>query len=477
MPVLLRITELSEYYAVVGTNIPYGSSLRPRNSVGYQNSKLNLLSTFMLLLLRARPSRLQSKLSSSLFIRSSSTIVFEHTCRSVFRENKLNNSRRDGESESIDLSPVKMSHTMAVTFLGTSSGGGPSDSRSCSSLALDIVVVDCAEGTTRQFMLQPERYGPRRLKSSRITKIFITHLHFDHCMGIITLLANRLRGAAGASQPPRSKPPVVELYGPAGLRTFVRNILKMTMTDLTERYCVHELLTPSDTLTSCDEFDMHPGESVGRNIISVSTGLWFDLAVEGSIQIDAAPITHRGIRALVPGFATSFEKWIISSGKLSYSNASLLVHEATDAYIPVEVDRNLRGDKKTPESIQAKTVAKGHSTPAIAGAFAKTINAERLVLNHFSAKFPAPIPHRRDRRRLVMGEIERQASAAWGLGRALAATDFMRIDIPGAPVESRFKEPSMDSDSLESTQYQQHELPHVFHRPGPARNVLKRRKT
>ena len=67
-------------------------------------------------------------------------------------------------------------------------------------------------------------------------------------------------------------------------------------------------------------------------------------------------------------------------------NASLLVHEATDAYIPVEIDRNLRGDKKTPETIQSKTAAKGHSTPGMAGAFASAINAERLVLNHFSAK-------------------------------------------------------------------------------------------
>ena len=68
----------------------------------------------------------------------------------------------------------------------------------------------------------------------------------------------------------------------------------MTMTDLTERYCVHELLTPSDVATSCDIFDMHHGESAGRNIVSVSTGLWFDLAVQGTIHVDAAPITHRG---------------------------------------------------------------------------------------------------------------------------------------------------------------------------------------
>lgn len=67
-------------------------------------------------------------------------------------------------------------------------------------------------------------------------------------------------------------------------------------------------------------------------------------------------------------------------------NASLLIHEATDAHIPIEVDRTLRGDKKTPEFIQEKTIAKGHSTPAMAGSFARRVNAERLVLNHFSGK-------------------------------------------------------------------------------------------
>ena len=90
---------------------------------------------------------------------------------------------------------------MIVTFLGTASGGGPSDSRNCSSLVCDIladkslwsepysfnqhstisyqdIVVDCAEGTTRQFQLQPASNKPR-LNLNRITKIFITHMHGD----------------------------------------------------------------------------------------------------------------------------------------------------------------------------------------------------------------------------------------------------------------------------------------------------------
>lgn len=88
-------------------------------------------------------------------------------------------------------------------------------------------MVDCAEGTLRQFALQ-QTTGKARLRVDRVAKIFITHLHcklprapiqgifdklniffvdaVDHTMGIITLLASVLRGGAGTPQPPRTKP-------------------------------------------------------------------------------------------------------------------------------------------------------------------------------------------------------------------------------------------------------------------------------
>lgn len=87
-------------------------------------------------------------------------------------------------------------------------------------------MVDCAEGTLRQFALQ-QSAGKARLRADRVAKIFITHLHcklplapiqvtsdkldifidaVDHTMGIITLLASILRGGAGTPQPPRTKP-------------------------------------------------------------------------------------------------------------------------------------------------------------------------------------------------------------------------------------------------------------------------------
>ena len=37
-------------------------------------------------------------------------------------------------------------------------------------------VVDCAEGTLRQFALQPH-HDARRVKLPKLSKIFITHMH------------------------------------------------------------------------------------------------------------------------------------------------------------------------------------------------------------------------------------------------------------------------------------------------------------
>lgn len=63
---------------------------------------------------------------------------------------------------------------------------------------------------------------------------------------------------------------------------------------------------------------------------------------------------------------------------------SLLIHEATDAYIPQDIDSRA---KRSVEVVKEKALARGHSTPDMAGAFAKSIGAEMLVLNHIGARF------------------------------------------------------------------------------------------
>ncbi|KAI1786425.1 hypothetical protein LXA43DRAFT_1033692 [Ganoderma leucocontextum] len=139
---------------------------------------------------------------------------------------------------------------------------------------------------------------------------------------------------------------------------------------------------------------------------------------------------------------------------------SLLIHEATDAYLPPHVDPQQRtGKNRTLESVTEKAVLRGHSTPAMAGAFARAVAAERLVMNHIGARFPAPdMEHNQYRggggggggrnqfRVACMREIERQAADAWNPKRRMqpyvqAAWDFLTVSIP--PNEPR---PAVDAD-------------------------------
>ncbi|KAI0357292.1 hypothetical protein OH77DRAFT_1399539, partial [Trametes cingulata] len=104
-----------------------------------------------------------------------------------------------------------MSRNITVTFLGTTSGGGPTETRNCSSLVVEplgdgsLWMVDCAEGTVRQFAQQPFNRNTenRRLRVSQVSKIFITHMHADHTMGLLTVLRNVL----GIPKPPSAVAP------------------------------------------------------------------------------------------------------------------------------------------------------------------------------------------------------------------------------------------------------------------------------
>jgi len=88
----------------------------------------------------------------------------------------------------------------------------------------------------------------------------------------------------------------------------------------------------------------------------------------------------------------------------------------------------------------------------MAGAFARRIGAERLVLNHIGSRFPAPSHSGRspaEKFRLAcIREIERQAKHAWAPpfpAQVQAAWDFMRVVIPpNLPVLPNSVPPSTD---------------------------------
>lgn len=104
--------------------------------------------------------------------------------------------------------------------------------------------------------------------------------------------------------------------------------------------------------------------------------------------------------------------------------ADVLIHEATNTYL-AGVD-----NKDTDMSMVTKdTQIHGHSTPQMAGEFAKKVNAKRLVLNHFSARYKGdPTIDSIS----LMTRIEGQAMKASSLSETevAAAWDLMVLPVP-----------------------------------------------
>jgi ribonuclease Z len=107
------------------------------------------------------------------------------------------------------------------------------------------------------------------------------------------------------------------------------------------------------------------------------------VTLENGEVIEPPEISSSGIKIVVLGDTSD-----ASGVEPLAQNASLLVHESTNAYIPPKFQENPRQiTNKTPESVREKAISRGHSTPDMAGAFARRINAKRLYMNHFSAKW------------------------------------------------------------------------------------------
>ncbi len=103
---------------------------------------------------------------------------------------------------------------MKLVFLGTS-GAQPTESRAmtCICLVLDkeILVFDAGEGAQVSFLRS-------KLGWNKKMKIFVTHLHGDHCVGILGLLQTMSL---------QSRTESIDIYGPKGIDEFLAANLKI----------------------------------------------------------------------------------------------------------------------------------------------------------------------------------------------------------------------------------------------------------
>lgn len=104
-------------------------------------------------------------------------------------------------------------------------------------------------------------------------------------------------------------------------------------------------------------------------------------------------------------------------------DCDVLIHEATNTFLPgVDKEGTLR-------LVTRDAKIHGHSTPFMAGDFAKRVGAKRLVLNHFSARYKGD---QSIESLTIMTRMERQAMKACELpeNAVACAWDFMVLPVP-----------------------------------------------
>ncbi|MCC7569140.1 MAG: ribonuclease Z [Candidatus Methanofastidiosa archaeon] len=264
---------------------------------------------------------------------------------------------------------------MKVVFLGTGASK-PSPDRNVSSLAVikgpEVLLFDCGEGTQRQML--------RSVRQSRLTRVFLTHFHGDHYLGLPGLLMTlSLQGRTRA----------LEVYGPEGTASFVSHLLHSGYMELSFELMVGELSSSvvRGSSYSVHSFPVNHGvPALGYIIIEDDRRGRFDTKKAAALGISGQcyAALERDGTVEVNGnvIALSDVTGAVRKGKkVTYSGDTAPV-----VFPPEAMDTDLLIHEATflSEKDRADTY---HSTVDDAVTAARAIRAHRLVLTHINARY------------------------------------------------------------------------------------------
>jgi len=269
-----------------------------------------------------------------------------------------------------------------ILFLGTG-GSWPTIKRNVTSIAVkrgsEIILFDCGEGTQRQFQKS-------KLSYMQISKIFITHFHGDHFLGIPGLIQTMQLND-------REIP--LHIYGPKGMIKLTNQLLSLGYFKPNYEIISHEL-NENDvidfgeyniktlkvkhgvpTLAYALEEKMRPGKFNKPKALKlgIPEGPLFSKLQHGQTILlkNGKKITpdmvlgpaRKGRKIVISGDTKPIDEMINFS-----KDADILVHEAT-------FDSELKG-------ISGEY---GHSTAFQAAEIAKKADVEKLFLVHISPRY------------------------------------------------------------------------------------------
>jgi ribonuclease Z len=274
---------------------------------------------------------------------------------------------------------------MRLTFLGTA-GSWPTKDRSASAIALDtereLVLFDCGEGTQRQFFSSSQSF-------MRVRRIFITHFHGDHFLGLPGLVQSMCLNH-------RTEP--LDIYGPPDAKEIVDRALNLGYFTLRFPVTVHAIAPGStvelDGYTVRTSGADHPVPAIAYRLDEGPKRGRFDgdlarsLGIRGRdfARLEEGEPVRVGDRVVHPSDVMGpprAGRSVVYSGdsapaetvrKLA-QGATLLVHEATAA-----------------ADLEAEANQWGHSSARQAAELALAAGVGGLFLTHFSSRYKETQP-------------------------------------------------------------------------------------
>ena len=269
---------------------------------------------------------------------------------------------------------------MEIIFLGTSSAV-PTLERNHPSIALrafaEVMLFDCGEGTQRQLI-------EAKISPMKITKIFISHFHGDHILGLGGLIQSL--GFRGREKD-------LDIYGPKGLHKIINAISSFGYFQINYNLNIHEIqdgtvIETEDYVVECAKVE-HNIPSYAYSIREKKKPLFLREKAE-ELGIPPGPLYGK----LHNGEEVEFEGRIIKpeqvlgeakkGNKISYSGDT----RPCEAMIRLARDSDILIHESTYEAEDyQRAVDNAHSTSVEAAEIAREANVNELVLTHISTRY------------------------------------------------------------------------------------------
>jgi ribonuclease Z len=274
---------------------------------------------------------------------------------------------------------------MKIVFLGTSAAI-PTEKRCLSSIAVkrggELLVFDAGEGMQKNFL-------QAKLGINKKMKIFITHLHIDHCLGLIGFFQTMsLLG--------RTKK--IDIYGESRLREFIHENFRIINIQLTFEIDIHVIdkegviASEDDYQISCCKAD-HSIRAFSFCITELPRPGVFDLEKASKLSIPKGELYRKlqhGEDVLVNGKLIKSSEVVgpkRKGRKIGISGDTRPSAELKDFFNSCDV---LIYESTYNHDYQNKAIETYHSTSTEAALLAKESNCSKLILTHFSSRYDDP---------------------------------------------------------------------------------------